>query len=402
MGFISKELLLALTVFSKEIGGLPMGGTYVDLFQLVVASYGLVFYMNLRRLWVLVGVLAGVVVVSMGLFATYDYPISTQFIRQAGAVSFIYVGIGSLLLRCSPGKLVTAYVNVCFFAALFGLIQFALSTRGINFLLKVPMRLDSVTFEPSHYAVAIAPCIYYCLRYWDRPGVKERAVVILTSLALTVSATAIGVFAISFSLAFFKRRGIAAVLLLTAVSPLLIAFADDVLPDVILSRFIYLKEIVERGSDSWDTENLTVLSYSTNFDVMKETIREGRIFGNGFCGHAIAYRRQYDHTTFSRHTWYGINAPGAHCLAIRIVSEFGIPGAIIMVILITKVVSNRRPDIWGMFLVVAIMARAIKIGSWIDYGLPVFLLAVFYLGGQAAIRRPKPIPSEENKVVEPA
>ncbi len=380
----TKEFLLAATVFSKEPFGVYVGATLIDVYQLLIAAAGFMLFIRPDRLSGLVAVLIGVIVSSLGLFVLYDYPVTNMFVRQVLAVSFIYLGLAAFLVTCSPQKLAAAYMKVCYIAALFGIAQFCLSAVGINVLLLLPLRLDSFAGEPSHYAVAMAPCIYYCFRYSRSIRAKRRAAVILGSMVLTVSTTAVAVLSVAFALAFYSRRGILVALMLIVGAPFLMMIPADIFPDVIASRMTDMDSYIESDAEPWETNNLTVLSFVTNFEVMFKSFVDGRILGNGFCGHAIAYDRLYGGTEFVNHKRYGMNAPPAHCLLIRIFSEFGVPGALVLGLAVWHFVTNRRADLWCMFFIMSISGRALKLGSWIDYGLPLFVLGAVYLQSRPA------------------
>jgi hypothetical protein len=384
MKYPSKEFFLAVTVFSKELTGVYVGTALVDVYQILIAAAGFMLFIRPERLPGLVAVLVGVTAYSAGLFALYDYPVTTTFVRQTVAVSFIYLGLAAFMMTCSAQKLAVAYINVCYLAAIFGLVQFCLSAAGINLLILLPLRLDSFAAEPSHYAVAMAPCVYYCFRYCRSLRAKRRAAVILGSVVLTVSTTAVAVLSVAFALAFYSRRGILVALLLIVGSPFLMMVPAELFPDVIASRLVDMDAYIESAGDPWETNNLTVLSFVTNFEVMSDTMRNGRLLGNGFCGHAVAYDRLFGDTEFVYHKRYGMNAPAAHCLLIRIVSEFGVPGALVLGLTFWHFVTNRRADIWCMFFIMAMTARALKLGSWIDYGLPLFVLGTVYMSSRAA------------------
>ena len=378
MKYLTKEFFLAATVFSKELFGFGAGDSVIDLYQIGIAAVGFVLIFRPKPLFRVVATLAAIIGVSLVLFNLYDYPISSMFVRQAAAVSFIYIGTASYLLSCSPEQLTIGYVRVCFWAAVIGILQVALSVAGIDILIRVPMRLDSLAGEPSHYAVAVAPCVYYCLRYHRTWLSKVRTATILASLVLTVSATAVAVVSVAFALAFYSRRGVIAVMLFVIIGPTLLTIPPEIFPEVIGSRVTSMQQYAETDGDPWDTTNLTVLSYATNFEVMVSTFTSGRLLGNGFCGHVAAYQLHFEDTEFTNHRRYGINAPAAHCLVIRILSEFGMLGAILIATVIWNSVSNRRSDLWSMFFTMALVGRAFKLGSWIDYGLPIFVLCAVY------------------------
>lgn len=381
MKYLTREYALALTVFSKEPFGITLGGGEVDAYQLVVAASGFVLFFDPKRLFGLIAVIALVFGFSSFLMYSTGDALSQLFLRQAAAVFFIYVGLGAILMNCSRERLIAAYVQVCFIAAILGLLQLGLSFAGINILIKVPLRLDSLAGEPSHYAVAIAPCVYYCLTHLTTLWDKQVAAVIVLSLLLTVSATAVAVLALAISVAFYSRRGILTVLALLLFGPLLLTIPPEVFPEVIASRITSMQRWANTSGESWESNNLTVLSFSTNLDVALSTISDGRLFGNGFCGHASAYHRRFEGTEFVNHRRYGINAPAAHCLTIRIVSEFGILGILFLAVVVWKAV-RMNGTIWHMFLLFALAGRSLKLGSWIDYGFPMFLMAAWYLANR--------------------
>ena len=62
------------------------------MYQLVVAAYGILFFLRPERLSGLFLALFGVVAGSLTVFTLYDYPISKIFLRQTVAVSFNWIG----------------------------------------------------------------------------------------------------------------------------------------------------------------------------------------------------------------------------------------------------------------------------------------------------------------------
>ena len=387
-----KEVALAITVFSKELFAVPVGGSEVDVYQLCIAGIGCFMLSRPRQQTGLVISAAATVLLTLLLYRQYNFAISATLMRQVGAVSFLLFGTGAYVLTCSRRRLLYAYYRVCYYAALLGLLQMVLSLIGLQVLIRLPLRLDSLAAEPSHYAVAIAPCVYYCVRNFQTSTRKNETYVILASLVLTVSATAVAVLVISVALAFFRRRGFLAIIAGMLAFPILINVPPDIFPHAIATRITDMREHVQSQDRPWESLNLTVVSFATNFDVMWSTIEQGHVFGNGFCGHSQAYHRHYDGTAFLDHHHYGINSIPAHCLLIRIVSEFGLPGLLLLVWTIGRFIMQHRSDVWSMFFVMALLSRGFKLGSWIDYGLPIFLLAPFYFRGRIAVTSKREMP----------
>ncbi|MDG2130416.1 MAG: hypothetical protein P8K08_20615 [Fuerstiella sp.] len=388
MRHINKELFLVLTIFSKELLGVSVAGSTIDFYQVTIAVAGLSLYFSQKKTFGLMATLTGILASSVAIFSYYETPISQTFLKQSAAVLFLYAGLGSYLLGCSEQKLASAYIRVCFWMAVFGIVQVILSLRGVDVYICLRGRLDSLTSEPSHYAVAVGPCVYYCFRYSRTFAARCRAVVIIGSVLMTVSATGVAVVSMAFALAFFRQARFAIVVLLAAASPLLLTMIPaDAVPEVISSRFTSMHEYFGNASEPWDTTNSTILSFGTNLDVAIAPLAEGRIFGNGFCGHEAAYHRRYSHTEFVHHRLYELNIRSAHCLGIRIISEFGIPGILFTMFTVWYFIVHRRSNLWCMFLLVTFVGRMLKLGSWVDYGIPLFLLSAVYFSATLPVAK---------------
>lgn len=383
-----KELAVVFTIFSKELFGIPLGGTTVDVYIIAIAGFGLITWFNPGRLFPLIAALFGILLTSSIILLSKNAEFTATFYRQAAVAVYLFVGIGAYLTSCSEIKLLAAYLEVCFWMAVLGIIQVALSLMGYDVLICVHGRLDSLTYEPSHYVVAIGPCAYYGFRYARSSSAKLRSAVVLVSLLLTACGTMVPVLAVCFALACFRQARVAVAVMLLAVSPLLLSVIPaDAIPKQISSRFVAMGEYLSDAENPWDTYNLTVLSFATNLDVAIEAVRDGRWYGNGFCGHSEAYHRHYEGTAFVNHRSYTLNIRAAHCLGIRILSEFGVLGAAFTFWVIWYFLIKRRRDIWCMFLLITFVARVLKLGSWLDYGLPLYILWAlkYYIPDQSAV-----------------
>ena len=201
--------LLAFSIFSREIFGVFLMGSIFDVYQLSLAAIGVIQLRNTQRLGGIVSAIIGMMVLGVGLLTFYGYPYGV-LLKQGAAILFVYVGYGSLLLQLKPISLLRAYKQVVLLAALFGIVQWFASYAGVMLLMKVPGRLDSLAYEPSHYAVAIAPAVFMAL--WSLLKQRHfgdwRSWVIIGSLCLTVSLTSVIILFVCVAMVTLNKKGI--------------------------------------------------------------------------------------------------------------------------------------------------------------------------------------------------
>ena len=344
-------------------------------------------------------VLIGTLILGTSYALLNQYGHGTRiFMRQGIPALFVYIGTWVLLEKTSPMLLLKAYRNVCFVAAVFGIIQFALSFQGIEILIKVPGRLDSLAYEPSHYAIAIGPMVYFTFRNMLRTknifDIKGWAIVF--SLLLTVSLTALAIlFVCGIMLASQKRGAVIATGFLIAAFYLY--SYQELLPSGIQDRVAALNTVSVTDVNTGDADNMSVVSPISNWEVaIDSVIEKGRIFGNGFGGHYYAYFDYFRGFDFKFRQHFGINAIAGHSLFIRFVSEFGILGFLGYVgwIFFGLSKAHREDQIWWTLSAIYLFGRIIKLGGLFELGLPIFLLAplVFYQIGKSNSQKRRIIP----------
>ncbi|MBN8787271.1 MAG: hypothetical protein J0I84_09280, partial [Terrimonas sp.] len=101
----------------------------------------------------------------------------------------------------------------------------------------------------------------------------------------------------------------------------------------------------------------------------------GNLIGSGLGGHEETYYRYYEHSTFKYNYFFGLNAPSAHSLTIRIFSEFGMVGLILYITtLARKVILLDNGIFRGISLACLshFICKSFKLGGYIDYGTPFF------------------------------
>lgn len=371
--------LLASTCFTKEVFGIVIGGSVVDVYLIAISAYGLLIglanplVMRIGLCW------AGLLALSAMLLSAFGYEMNI-LVNQGLPATFIFMGIGGLLGFTNSASLLRAYRGVCLGAACFGILQFGASLGGLRLLMKEPGRLDSLTYEPSHYAIAVAPAVFLALREMilSRRFVNWRNWVLLASLGLTFSLTGLIMLVVCLLLTLFRRNGYIAII---AMAVLFFSYraGSEYLPEAIRDRIGAFSEAVEGDSVAFEVTNLSVLSPLTNWEVAGDGFAKGRILGNGIGGHYHAYHEYYGLTSFADDYRFGTNAIGGHSLFIRTFSELGLLGlaAYLAVVVFGLREASRDLKPWLILAAIHLIGRMIKLGGFMEIGLPLFILAPF-------------------------
>jgi hypothetical protein len=371
--------LLALSCFTKEIFGVTIGGSIVDVYLITISAYGLLIgwanplVMRIGLCW------AGLLALSAMLLSVFGYEMDV-LVNQGLPAAFIFMGIGGLLGFTNSASLLRAYRRVCLGAACLGILQFVASLGGLRLLMKESGRLDSLAYEPSHYAIVVAPAVFLALREMilSRRFVDWRHWVLLASLGLTFSVTGLILLIVCLVLTLFRRNGYIAIV---AVAVLFFSYRsfEAYLPDVIRDRLGAFTEAVEGEGAAYEVTNLSVLSPLTNWEVAGDGFAKGRILGNGIGGHYHAYHEYYGSTSFADDYRFGTNAIGGHSLFIRSFSELGLLGLTAYLGLVFLGLREASRDLkpWLILLAIHLIGRMIKLGGFMEIGLPLFILAPF-------------------------
>lgn len=392
--------LLCASIFSKEPLGINVSGSRVDLLQWALVIYG---FLQIGRAEIAPKVAIFLIALLSTSFLTltyFEYEINILQKQGIPAV-FIFTGICSALERVSMRELLKAYKQVCFYAALFGLVQILLDLGGISLLIKTSGRLDSFSEEPSYYAIATGPALYLMIREKVKTSnlwLMKTGVIVLAFL-LTLSVTGLVILIVIAVLLGSQKRGpIYSFLMLGLLFALYVN--QDLLPNIVQQKIAALSDSKFGEIASAGATNLSVLSPISNWEVAKDTILSGRLLGNGFGGHQSAYYEYFEGSTFSFNARFGINSIGGHSLFIRSVSEFGLFGLFIYAILILRGFFNAQKSIhiWTTLLAIFLVGRVVKLGGYFELGLPLFVLAPLVFNRWAPGGRRRIIRSSGKKI----
>lgn len=368
------ELLLVAGVFTKEIASSRVLGIDFDF----VTYPFCIFYFLLKLknilhssavpwkmyIYILVSSLFSI------LFLNLEY---SNFLKQMIPIVIIF-SVNFVIIEDGDWRnIFKLYVKIAYFTAIFGIVQVLLSFAGINILIKIPGRLDSIAYEPSHYASILMPALIYT--FFHMKEHKRYFFVMLTALFFTFNLTGYLVFMLVISFAY--------------INPIYFVFSLPVLYYLIFEVFPnfndnFSKRIedttqVFRGNFSILTSSVnangTTISLYSNLMVAEQNIKDNPLTGAGLGGHEETYDRFYQGSLFRLNWYYGLNAKSGHSLSIRILSEFGVFGFILYITTLIRRLIFLDNDVFrsislGCFS--HFMCKTLKLGGIIDYGTPFF------------------------------
>jgi hypothetical protein len=397
------EIFLVGAVFTKELGSRNLAG--IDFDYLGYPFFILYFFLYFGRIVRLnaapFGLYLYFIFTSLISITWLNLPL-TGFFKQIIPIIVILSVSFTVLKNRSLVNVFELYVKITFWTAIFGLIQVLLAINGIYVLTIEKWRLDSIAYEPSHYAAILLPALVYCFLNIKR--YKLYFTVMLAALILTFNLTAYFVF-----LTIFFIVSVHPLYLLVTV-PLAYYMFFYILPN-------FSKDFSDRFFETYDTfvgrksilnarlnVNSTTLSFYSNFEVAKFTLGKSPLLGSGLGGHEEMYYRRFANTAFQANYYYGLNAKAAHSLSIRILSELGLVGsALYLYTLVKSVLFARRGIHYAISLgcLSHFLCKFFKLGGYIDYGTPFFLtiLLLNARGSFASQSQKSAAPRERHRVV---
>jgi O-antigen ligase len=205
---------------------------------------------------------------------------------------------------------------------------------------------------------------------------KLRSSIILLAAIGTFTATTYIVLMIVLVLIFFNP------FYLLLIVPLLFYLFNNVFLGInkFEDRFMGFSDYLSKGKIS-AVKSATSLSFLSNFEVATYTISKSPLLGSGLGGNELMYERFFANDTFRYHYLYGLNAPSAHNLLIRVFSEMGILGGIAYIFGLIKGLVLKGPLVYRVISIACFshfLCKALKLGGYFDYGTPFFLIMMWF------------------------
>jgi O-antigen ligase len=369
-------MLLVLTVFTKELFSINIIGPSFDLFGY---SYFFIYFIlkihtfKFNRSLVLFFIFW--IISSLLFIFSFGYDFF-PFLKQIVPILIFFLSAYDILIKRAfmINEIFEFYVKISYYTAIFGIAQWLLSLIGILILIKEPGLLDSIAYEPSHYAALIMPAAIF--RFFSFKQKKIQTVVLIVSLLLTFSLTSYFVFIFAILLTKIKLSSIP-ILIIVFTS---LYFVFPLFPERITDRFESSIEYFNGKSyTDYDTHK-SLVSFGSNLDVAMNSIATNPLTGVGIGGHETNYYKYFQNKAFRFNRSFGLNFNSAHSLTIRILSEAGLIGFVFFIFFLYKsyIKKNNLNLQSNYFHLISLscishfLCKSIKLGGYIDYGTPFF------------------------------
>ena len=381
-------LIIVLSIFSKELFTYYINDFGIDFFGYLSCIFiFLVYFKNFKTYTKLIYFLVFVFLTALCSVFIFNMPLF-PVIKTFIPVVIIYTSNYYVLQKNNQwlDRIAKLYIKIAYYTAILGLLQFVLSIFGISILGgSLGRGIDSIAYEPSHYAAVIMPAVILTILQFKK--YKLKAIILITALIGTVSLSAYLVLLLVISFYFVNRYKFVFILPLILLSIQFLNNSNSSFND----RFQSSQNVLN-GRVDITKANLTVLSFGTNLEVALFSIKKNPVWGSGIGGHKTMYDRYYKNSEFKNSDAYGINNVSAHSLFIRIVSEFGIIGFIVYILMFLRLYIKKSKDKFHHIIFLACLShflvKLFKLGGYIDYGTPFFmcLLIVNYLVYKSKIK----------------
>jgi hypothetical protein len=382
------ELLLVLSVFTKEIASKRIGGVDIDFINYTFCI--IYFFWNITRIlkapgppWKLFFYM-----IFSSLFSIFFLGLSYGgFVKQIIPIIIIYTVNFVIIEDYDWRNIFKLYVKFAYYSAIFGIIQVALSYVGIQLLIRQMGRLDSIAYEPSHYASILIPALVFTFFHFRE--YKRMFLTMLVALILTYNLTGYLSFLLIIGFAY--------------INPIYIILSVPALYYLVFHVFANFNEnfsmrinetlAVFRGDtkilNSTVAANGTTVSLYSNLMVAENNVKENFLTGAGLGGHDEMYYRYYKNSLFRLNWYFGINSQSAHCLTIRVLSEFGLLGFVLYITTLIRKLVFLDNGIYRSISFACLshfLCKTFKLGGYIDYGTPFFfaMLCINYAGYKMA------------------
>ena len=301
-------------------------------------------------------------------------------------------------------KLFKIYLKIALFVAIIGIIQECSFLIGFKYgydyswlitkwkiipVAERMLRVNSIFMESSHFAISMAPAFFISLLNitrkdspyfnlkWSRWGNR----IIILSYILTFSMVAYIVIFISLILLFAHHLKKPKNLILALVILLILSFSAYFLSSEIRIRVDDAVEVAKGKPSS----HLTVYAYVSNAYVASKSFKSNPIFGSGLGSHPIAYDKFMASDAgkcFLKELYTGINKADANSLLLRLISETGLFGVIVVFYFIfrffIKSDSNKNLQIINNAIFVLFIAQLIRQGHYFYNGLFFFVWLYYF------------------------
>lgn len=299
-------------------------------------------------------------------------------------------------------RLFKIYLNIAFLIALIGLIQelsYLLGFKaGYDFSYILPswkvdisgtgfLRVNSILPEPASFCYSMMPAFFVALTSFSKKNFKFlgkwKSLVIISSFFLTFSTVGyIGITTSLFLLIYNYRRRIGYVFLGAISIFLLIFFLWNNISDFRMR--IDDSVNVLTGKASLETVNLSTFTLFSNALVAYNSFKDNPVFGSGLGSHQISYYKYIGQVIDVDELSTFLNFNDANSLFLRLLSETGLFGLLIVLFFIFRFYLSRGKDktdyLWiiNNAVLVMFLIRLIRSGHYFIYGFFFFFWLYYF------------------------
>ena len=241
--------------------------------------------------------------------------------------------------------------------------------------------------EPSNLASGLAPALFLAVyNLISKQAIilsKKKSFVIILAILISTSSTAFFSFFTAILIILFNRVNIRAILMTGGTIILSFLILYNTVPKFKLRVDTSL--IVFSGEKSWNTGDISQAGSSLilykSFDVALKSVENNPLLGGGIGSHPVSHEK---YNKFKNYWWSKMNIEDGNSLFIRILSEFGLIGCILLLIFLIKnyvsEINAISPINWiiASGILTLIITDLLRNGHYTNFGLTLFFLMYYY------------------------
>jgi len=320
---------------------------------LYVIRYRFLYVTHCREINDFTAFLAVLIVLTVSSLVNVYLGKDTIFLMTKQVLGIFLNGAAYYLLikvnKYEINRLFKVYLNIALIAAIIGIFQ------EISFLLKfkigydyrwlipkwgvVPatggmLRVNSIFVEPTHLVISMAPALLVSLVSILKKNYfylsKIASILIVICFILTFSPLIFIAILISLLIIYSNKKRFSYILIALVLAAF-IFICHFFIPEIRMRIDDTIR--VTGGLTRATNSHLTVYSYASNGYVALKSFKDSPLFGHGLGSHPVSYDKYinpYTSTTFWQEGYTGVNKNDANSLLLRLFSETGLLGIILV------------------------------------------------------------------------
>lgn len=377
---IDKEKLLSylfiFTIFTKGLTVYPSVLNFgIDPYAYIAIPVFFVFLrLTYRELLYISFLAASVLVLNIIVISLMNHSY-LLLLKQFIPIVIFYTASYAFFKKVDIAKIFKIYVKVSILVCCLGLLQFTLYVCGVSVYVDTPGRINSIIPEPSHLAIMVIPA--FCYMYLRNGLFNLKTLIILVTIVGTFSATAYLSLLFFFVIKNFKPctfKFYAILIFICGLSALTYLISDEV-------RYRIDDVAAYSQSGSLEEANATTFSAFSNLKVMFFSLKQNPFLGSGLGNHEKAYLEYFEDADYGILRRHGLNMQGGHSLFIRVLSETGLVGMLLILSFFYKFRITHENNIYYIISLASLMyfvGRIFKLGGYFDYGIYFFALSYLF------------------------